>query len=176
MTTYRSLADLTDLPPGSVIMMHGECGTGKSYLSRQIASLLGAVRISSDEIRAELSPTRDESDQSVNHLVWPLFYERALAAIADRRIVVLDATHTDPRSRQRDVALYIEHGAREIVVVRVTSSPHIAAMRNRRRRRTVPETARTRIARLAALHPPSLGEGFDAVIHLINNNIGYYKR
>lgn len=176
MASYESLADFTDLPPGSVIMMVGGCGTGKSYISKQIARMLGLVRVSSDELRAVFSPTNDEADQSVNARIWPEFYRRALSAIARQETVVLDATHSDPRLRQRDVARYVENGARAVVAVHVSSRPEVAAARNTWRRRTVPEAPRLMIAKSVRTHPPSLLEGFDGVVRLMNNNLSYYRR
>ena len=59
---FTTLADLTELPNPSVIMMAGVPASGKSTIARELGSMLDLDILSSDGIRKEI--TGSESDLS----------------------------------------------------------------------------------------------------------------
>lgn len=81
------------------ILMIGNSGSGKSTVAAMLSARLGIRIVSSDAIRKELSPTSDELDQSVNHLVWPMLRERVSLTLRRVGRVIVDATNAKSPDR-----------------------------------------------------------------------------
>ncbi len=132
-------------PPGSLVLVGGVVGTGKSTVADALAEQLGGVVISSDRVRkqlAELPPSSrvralpDEgfyAPEAVERTYAALF-ERARPVVDSGRVAILDATFSrrHHRAMAADLAAELGVGQRMIEV------------------RCAPEIARTRLARREA--------------------------
>lgn len=110
------------LPP-SLILTCGLTGTGKSFMARELAFDLGLEIVSSDVVRKELTglaPTEHHRDRygegiytdTVTARTYGELLERAKAALAEGRSIIVDATFR--RRTDRDIfrQLAAGHGAR----------------------------------------------------------------
>lgn len=98
--------------PCYAIVMIGNSGSGKSTMATNLSSSLWTPIVSSDLIRSQFSSKGDDTDQSVNHLVWPEVYRQVGYNLqcGDKRVIV-DATHAKSTERQKMVAFIREHGS-----------------------------------------------------------------
>ncbi len=100
---------------GSVIVICGIVGTGKSTLANAIAERLSGVVVASDRVRkrlAGLDPgTRAIAeagkgiyDEASTHRVYRALLERARPIVESGRVAILDATHS--RREQREAVMH----------------------------------------------------------------------
>ena len=86
-----------------VIVITGPISSGKTTLGGSLATVLGALHLSSDAIRMEM--TGSSSGKAPQ--IWPVMKQRMDAALAKGIPVILDATPMSPSFRE------IVHGARQ---------------------------------------------------------------
>ncbi len=129
----------------TMTLMIGLPGSGKSTISKRIADTTGATVISLDAIRGEI--TGSEADQSQNQRVVAVAQERAAAALAGGRSIVVDATNLKSAWRQPWLNLAEQHGA-VVAHERVETPLLVCAWRNVRRERRVPLTVIWRMWRM----------------------------
>lgn len=163
---FTTLADLTELPNPSVIMMAGVPASGKSTIARELGSMLDLDILSSDGIRKEI--TGSESDLSQDRLVWEALYERVEQVMAKKQSCIVDATHNNLSVRERDIERYRGYGARMVVCVHVIAELEKVLERNKSRERFVPEFVIERMDTNLRLDPPSTDDGFSAVVRIGN--------
>lgn len=163
----HSLARLARLKTPSVIMMVGIPGSGKSYLAREISSLLDIPVISSDACREEISG--DAGDQSVSRQAWELVRRKAEQLIRQGHSVIIDGTHKRRRQRREDILRYRGFGAHSVIAIHVLTTIGTALARNAARSRIVPQEVIERMYHTIEDTPPREEEGFDFVIRLDND-------
>ena len=164
----RNLSHLTELEAPSVIMMIGVPGSGKSHIAQQVGKLLGIETLSSDSIREEISG--NANDQTVSKEAWTLLYDRAQNAIGNKQTLIIDATHTHEKSRQRDIASYKRFGAKAVVGIHVSANINTVRYRNANRDRTVPDFVIDRMQANIDQAPASTKDGFTFVIRVDNDS------
>jgi len=129
--------------PGSLVLIGGVVGTGKSTVADELARLLDGVVISSDRVRkqlAQLPPaTRvpalpDEGLYAPEEIerVYLALFERARPVVESGRVAILDATFSQRRHRAMAEDLAAELGVRERMI-EVRCAPEIAVERLARR-------------------------------------------
>ena len=101
---------------GSLIVMVGLPGAGKSFLARAVATNFGAVLIQTDAIRKELFPRPRYTSKELR-TVYAIAHRRLAAALAAGRRVVFDATNLRERTRAILYRIAERHAARLIVLV-----------------------------------------------------------
>ncbi|MDH4017363.1 MAG: AAA family ATPase, partial [Actinomycetota bacterium] len=122
-----ALRALEPRPPGTVVLVGGVIGTGKSTVARALADRMGAVVVSSDRVRKarlglgateRLSTGVDAGAYSpeARAEVYDAMLERAAPVVASGRTVVLDATWSERAMRERARAWAGEHRARCVFV------------------------------------------------------------
>ena len=144
-----------------VYIMCGVPGSGKTYFCKNVLMdhpWRSRVYISSDDIREELCG--DASNQSLNGIVFDIFYERAREAIKNGSDVVLDATHLTKKSR-RKCRNHFKDLDCKFIAVQMNTSMLDAVYRNKKRNRVVPADAMNRM--IEAYQPVEDSEGFDYV-------------
>lgn len=161
-----SLANLTELESPSAVMMIGVPGSGKSTIAAHISELLAVPILSADECRREISG--DANDQSVSREAWAMVYDRAQAAIEAGESVIIDGTHTHAEMRRRDAKQYRQFGARAVVGIHIQTTIETCIARNNSRDRVVPEYVIRKMQRGIDRYPPSVDDGFDYVIPVVN--------
>lgn len=144
------------------IIAIGMPGAGKTSLLKPFAEREGFAYVNKDDIRMEL--TGDPADQSLNAKVWKECRARAQAALDAGQSIVLDATYTEAAKRREVTAFVRAHGATQIIGVFVDVAPDVAKARNRARERSVPERVIDWMHRMLREQPPSLEDGFDALL------------
>lgn len=82
------------------VMFIGNSGSGKSTLAIELASAMWTPIVSSDVIRSEFSPRGDETDQDVNHQVWPELRRRVEVLLLSPSNVIIDATNAQSPDRK----------------------------------------------------------------------------
>ena len=144
-----------------VYIMCGIPGSGKTYFCKNVLMdhpWRSRVYISSDDIREEICG--DASDQSVNELVFSIFYQRAREAIIDGSDVILDATHLTKKTRRKCRNHFKDLDCKFIAVQMMT--PILDSIyRNEKRDRVVPSYVMDRM--INAYQPVEDDEGFDYV-------------
>ena len=109
------------LPP-SLILTCGLTGTGKSFIARELAFDLGLEIVSSDVVRKELAgiaPTEHRRDRHGEGIytnaatirTYGALFERAEAALAAGRSIIVDATFRRRPDRDMFRQLAARHGA-----------------------------------------------------------------
>ena len=117
MTTDETSFEATRPPAtgrAALIVMVGAPGTGKSFLARRIAEVLGADLIQTDAVRKELFP-RPRYTNGETKAVYAESRRRLDAGLAAGRRVIFDATNL----REHRRALLYEVGERAGGVVAV---------------------------------------------------------
>jgi predicted kinase len=138
-------------------------GSGKTTVLKKLAETLPAAYVCPDDIRAEVSggdPTNHEHEEAV----WALARIRALQALEGGEHVILDATFTHTEGRKEFVELLREGGATQIVGAYAEVPLEVAEKRNRDRGRIVPLPILRRKHESLLKAPPTLLEGFDAIV------------
>ncbi len=144
-----------------VYILVGYPGSGKTYFCKNVLMnhpWRSRVYISSDDIREEICG--DASDQSINGLVFDIFYERARKAIMDGSDVILDATHLTKKVRRKCRNQFKDLNCK-FVAVQLTTPVKEAIRRNKNRDRVVPNYAMSRM--IDSYQPVEDNEGFDDV-------------
>lgn len=145
---------------GVLVVMVGPAGCGKTSWAK---SLNGFEVVSSDAIRAEIFG--DENAQFDPKRVFGEAYNRARGFLDEGKSVVFDATNCRPMYRKN--VLY-ELGAHAGYVVGIVykGSLEICLSRNLQRDRKVPEKVIKGMFYGLSKEPPTIGEGFDALVKL----------
>lgn len=144
-----------------VYIMCGIPGSGKTYFCKNVLMnhpWRSRVYISSDDIREEICG--DASDQSLNGLVFDIFYQRAREAIVDGSDVILDATHLTRKTRRKCRNQFKDLDCK-FIAVQMNTSVLDSVYRNKKRDRVVPGYAMDRM--INAYQPVEDNEGFDCI-------------
>jgi len=129
--------DQVHLPADALVLLIGAAGSGKSTLAARLFPS-GAI-LSSDAIRAEL--TGDQTDQTMNTIVFRILHERADRRLAAGLLTVVDATNVTASARRPLHRLAAVHD-RPVVAVVLDLPPALCVARNATRSgRVVPEAA-----------------------------------
>ncbi|WP_127784147.1 AAA family ATPase [Rhodococcus sp. X156] len=139
-------------------------GTGKSTVATALAAQVGAVVISSDAVRAELTERGQLSGEAgtfgagryrpeATALVYDTMLRRAEACLELGESVVLDASWTDDKHRQAATAL-ASTTTSVLVQLRCVAPPELAAERIRTRRPGFSEATPQTATAMAAVADP----------------------
>lgn len=138
-------------------------GSGKSTVLSRLSEETGAIYVSTDQIRQEL--TGSEADQSRNKQVIELMYQRAHEALDAGEDVIIDATNAKKPDRLRLIA-HCRMKADEVIGIWLVTPNAVSFQRNRARVRVVRDSALQSMARSLRENPPSLDEGFDELLRV----------
>ncbi len=140
-----------------LIILIGIPGSGKSTYAQS----LGKPALSLDGIRQQLYG--DASILGDSSEVERVFRQQIEAHAQAGQDVVLDATHTSSRRRQRMIRLGRKLGYDRITGIWLQTSLQESIARNRQRDRHVPDFVLRAMQRRLESEPPSLEEGFDKI-------------
>ncbi len=140
-----------------LIILIGIPGSGKSTYART----LGKPTLSLDAIRQQLYG--DASILGNSAEVERVFRQQIETHAQAGQDIVLDATHTSSRRRQRMIRLGRKLGYDRIVGVWLQTPLKESLARNRKRERHVPDFVLRTMQRRLENQPPSLDEGFDKI-------------
>jgi predicted kinase len=146
----------------TVIAGIGVPGSGKTTVLKKLADEQGYVYICPDDVRLEL--TGDALDHSRNEEAWTLSYLRMEQALEGGHVVVFDATQARVRDRQEFTENARTAGATHIIGAYAEIPLALALERNSRRERVVPKYAIERMYQMFQKDPPSVEDGFDAIV------------
>ncbi len=146
---YNSVVEL--------IILIGIPGSGKSTYAQS----LGKPTLSLDAIRHQLYG--DASVLGDSSTVERLFRQQIETHAQAGQDVVLDATHTSSRRRQRMIRLGRRLGYDRITGIWLQTPLKESLARNRKRERHVPDFVLRNMQRRLESQPPSLDEGFDKI-------------
>lgn len=115
----------------TLVALIGPPGAGKSTVADEIAKQYAGrvVVLSLDEIRADISPHRDECDQSVTPQAVARLHGELDAALAAGAMVVVDATNANAEHRLALLEIAARHQAHTIALV-VLPPLEVALARN----------------------------------------------
>ena len=154
----------------TLIMLIGLASSGKSTIAKRIASEIGAVVHSSDELRLELFGSYDVQDR--NEELFKELHCRVLADISIGNNVVYDATNISYKNRKSFLRIIPQGVYRKAVVVATTY--HDCLMRDMVREKSVGRDVLHRMYNNFQF--PLISEGFDEIVIEFNsehNNIEY---
>jgi predicted kinase len=145
-----------------VYLLIGTPGCGKStWISNQNFPSTETTIVSMDDIREEL--TGDTSDQSKNAQVASIAKSRYEKALENEvAIVVWDATNAQRKYRRALIDLAKNNGY-EVVGVWFDIPLELSKIRNKKRKRVVPDEVIDRMYKSLKDTPPSREEGFDII-------------
>lgn len=155
---------------GTVVAMMGAAGSGKSTLAEQIAAVFGAVVISYDQCREEISG--DAGDQSVTPEAVAMAHERLNARCANRwGATFIDGVHDRAEHRRNVLDIAGRHGVPAVLIALATPAEVcVRRQADRPLSRQVPEEIiRAQYARVLTSLPDLHAEGWNAV-HVLNAN------
>lgn len=145
---------------GLLIVLAGVPGCGKSTVAKDISNRYGFQIVSSDAIRKELYG--DEAIQGDGRKVFEIAHRRTRDLLHYTN-VVFDATNCKVVSRV-ELLNNTAMNSRYSVCVVFDTPLNESIKRNSIRNRKVPEKVITKMAHDLKDRPPSVSEGFDAVI------------
>jgi protein phosphatase len=102
-----------EIPEFSLVVLVGASGSGKSTLAQRL--FLPTEVISSDTCRGWVAD--NENDQSATEDAFDILYTIAEKRLAAKRLTVLDATHVQPDSRTRALALARQYHCLPVAIV-----------------------------------------------------------
>ena len=143
----------------------GPTGCGKTTWLKPWAANSGAVYVCPDDIRVEM--TGDAADQSRNAEVWAEAYRRVHAALDAGHDVVVDATNARKADRLRLVRHCRQKADRVNGLWFKTPTAVCIERSANRTERPIPAWVVERMAASLEADPPSVDEGFDAVIPIL---------
>ena len=144
------------------IIAIGIPGSGKTTVLKPLAERYGLTYINRDDIREEI--LGDARDQSRNKEIWEEANRRTNASLIHGTGVVLDATFVESWKRKDMISFLHEAGASPIIGVFADVPLEVAKERNRGRDRIVPDDVLEWMYKKIQSEPPTLTEGFDALI------------
>jgi len=147
-------------------MLCGIPASGKSTVVEAISKMLFKRKekyavICPDTIRAEIG--EGEHDQTVNTEVFQLVNTRIMDSLSRGLTVIYDATNTTKKARKSYLKITNSKNI-PIIAVWVDTKVSTALKQNRMRSRNVPEHIIKRFH--IKFTPPTIGEGFDGVLHI----------
>ncbi len=142
-------------------------GSGKTTILQELAATLPATYVCPDDIRAQVSGG-DPANHDFEETVWALARIRALQALEAKQHVIVDATFTRKERREEFAQLMREGGATQVIGAYAQVTQETARLRNQERERSVSEHILERKFRELTEHPPTLEEGFDAIVPIEN--------
>lgn len=142
---------------GTMYMMIGLPGSGKSTIANEIGKELGIPVVSSDEVRKEV--TSSEEDFSKDGYIWGEVIPNKLKSALLKGDVIFDATNLRVRDRNKTKkAIGLEH---EYQAIYVDVPLEICIERQGNRDRKVPPE---RIEEMyKEMVPPTIGENFSQI-------------
>lgn len=144
-------------------MLVGPPGSGKSTLAEQIRTeQMNFEIVCPDDIRKEL--TGDASDQDHNTEVFTKVYGRISMCLNEGSNVIYDATNCRSTYRYKIIDVARKAGCKKIICICMTAPIGECLEWNRNRDRVVPEKVIENMYFALRKHPPTIFEGFDAVI------------
>ena len=151
-----------DLDKGGVfIIMVGPPGSGKTTIAKELEDEYGFSRVSPDEIRLEI--TGSMTNQTRNDEVFGIVYSRLEDLLMAGENVVYDATNC--RSRYRYKILDATQALSNEVICICLTTPIIECLKqNQKRIFNVPEDVIEKMYFALKNHPPTIFEGYDAII------------
>ena len=160
---FMSFIEKLDLDNGGIfIMMVGPPGAGKTSISKELESKYKFIRVCPDDIREEICG--DASDQSNNDAVFTKVYSRISMFLNERYNVVYDATNC--RTMYRAKILDTAKNCADYILCLCSTTPIGECLeRNKNQyRRHVPEDVIERMYFTLKKHPPTIFEGYDAIV------------
>lgn len=143
----------------AAIFMIGPPASGKSTWGKNFAQKVGAVYVSSDELRAKLG--KGESDQSINAQVFMVAKQRVERALSQGKHVVIDATNINRGTRKTFMKPAKDHGAYTIAVAFEVPRDELLKRDAQRERHVGPDVIDKYIK---DYQRPVIGDEFDKVI------------
>ncbi len=142
----KAAAAYIDRPASALFIMHGLSGSGKSWLSGQLASQWGALRIRSDVERKRLGAGRDLYTPEMNRLTYVRLHEAAEICLKAGLDTIVDATFLNGEDRRLFRDLAIRMGS-QFVIVACEADPAALVQRIETRApvRTDPSDATVRV-------------------------------
>jgi predicted kinase len=151
------------VPDGSLVVLVGPAGSGKTALARTAWPEPGYV-ISSDQLRAIIGGYEGSQDPDVTRAVFQVVHELARLRLARGLTTVVDATNSGRGARATLLGIARTADAPAVAVV-VLPPLDICLARNAQRARVVPEdVVRRQHAAVSQAAPGLTAEGFTAVI------------
>lgn len=147
----------------NLIILVGPPGSGKSVYANKFVNETNTewIIISPDIIRGEL--TGDESDQSQNVRVFNRVYSDLVESLDQGFNVIYDATNCRSIHRHKILSAVKGHTNKVICIVFATAMSDCLA-NNKSRDRVVPEDVIERMYFTLKKHPPTIFEGYDAIL------------
>ena len=137
-------------------------GSGKTTVLKRFAKENNLFYINKDEIRHEL--LGDATDQSQNKMVWEEERNRIEYVLSEGMSIVTDSTLAEQSKRRNQLEFIQNAGAERIIGIYFDVPLETALERNTSRDRVVPEDAVRMMHRQLQENPPSLEDGFDALV------------
>lgn len=147
-----------------VVTSIGIPGSGKTTAMRKLAEEYGLMYVCPDDIREEL--TGDMTNHSRDREVWNLARSRVAEALTAGKDVAVDATFTNPRTRQDFVQFLRTHTPAKLFGLVFDVPLATARKRNLGRTRVVSDEQLEMRHQHLRETPPSLAEGFDTLFTL----------
>lgn len=144
-----------------LICLAGISGSGKSCYANDLADNIGAVVVSSDAVRKQV--TGSSSDMSQDHLVWEEILPELVVESLKHSTVIFDATGVTKSARAL-VVKWARLAGKPVECHYFEPKLERAKRQNKQRDRHVPEFVIDKQA--AKFVTPSIKEGFTVVINL----------